>query len=477
LCRLTVRVYAQSMVEQLGGIDAAFVGLESSTGRLQGVGVVCLEPGAKRLGLDELIALVEDRLPNLDLLRRRLVTVPGGLDRPYWVDAPPDLSDHIRVHELPERSDPTDFERFCAGVAATRLDRSRPMWEFWLVNGLASGGQALVIKVHHALCDGIGSLALIAQLFDQSPDVAPTAARPPEPIPPEQPPSDLWLVARAAANAMWRSVDAVATSIELLGSIRRLRGFIDSLAGMDLAAPLATPHLPFHGTVTAQRDVAFRDLPLDRVKDIAHASGTHVNDVILAVLAGTLRRWLLMHEELPEQPIVAAVPVSTRGPDELLVPGNHVSACFVHLPTHLADPRERLKVTAGVADRGKGLHAAVGEETLGRLTELAVPFLLSAPADLYQRTGLASMHPAPVNLVVSNVAGPPFDLFLAGRPATAFYALGPIFDGVALNITAISFHGLLGFGYVTCPDRLPDLSTLADGQQAAFEELAAAYDA
>jgi diacylglycerol O-acyltransferase / wax synthase len=463
------------MVEQLGGIDAAFVGLESSAGLLQGVGVVRLDPDARPLELDELIGLIAHRLPRLDLLRRRLVTVPGGLDRPYWVDVAPDLSAHVRVHELPRPGVPEDFEGFCAEMAATKLDRSRPLWEFALVNGLASGGQALVIKVHHSLCDGIGSLALIAQLLDQHPETSSDDEGAPEPSPEEPPPATPWLLVRAVANALRRSVDAVTTSVELVGSALRLRGYLESVADADLAAPLATPHLSFHGQVSARRSVAFRDLPLEGVKEIAHASGTHVNDVIIALLAGTLRRWLIMHDELPDEALVAAVPVSTRGPDELLSPGNHVSACFVHLPTQLADPRERLEVSAAVADRGKALHAAVGQETLERLTELAVPFALSAPARLYQRSGLASMHPSPVNLVVSNVAGPPFDLFLAGRTATALYALGPIFDGVALNITAISFRGRLGFGYVTCPDRLPDLGALADQQEPAFEELAAAY--
>ncbi len=462
-------------MEQLGGIDAAFVQLESPSGLLHGVGVVLLEPDARRLELDELITLVERRLPHLDLLRRRLVTVPGGVDRPYWAEAVPDLAAHVRVHDLPEPGDDGDFERFCADVAAAQLDRSRPMWEFWLVNGRASGGQALVIKVHHSLCDGIGSLALIAQLFDLTPEGPADAADVPESIAAESSPGAPWLLAHAAVHAFRRPVDAVTTAFQLFGSARRVRGFVDSVTGKTLAAPLATPHLPFNGRVTAERTVAFRVLPLARVKDLAHTSGTHVNDVILAVLAGTLRRWLLAHEALPDQALVAAVPVSTRGPEELFAPGNHVSACFVHLPAQLADPRARLEATAGTADRGKGLHAALGNETLERLTELPFPFLLSGPAGLYQRAGLASVHPAPVNLIVSNVPGPPFDLFLAGRPAAAFYALGPIFDGVPLNVTAISFRGSLGIGYLTCPDRLPDLGALADGQEAAFEELASAY--
>ncbi len=463
------------MVDQLRGIDAAFLALESPTGHLQGVGVVRLVPGGPPLVLDEFIALVARRLPRLTVLHRQLVNVPAGLDRPYWIDVEPDLRHHIHAHRLRD-DDPAVFEEFCAGLAASPIDRSGPMWEFWLVDGLASGGQALVIKMHHSLCDGIGSLALIAQLFDQEPDPPAQPLEPTEPVSEETSPDLPWLLGRAALHALRWPFELVATSAGLVRSMGRLGGRIGALGGAELAAPLATPHLSFHGPITAARSVAFRDLPLDRVKAIAHASGTHVNDVILAVLAGTLRTWLVGRDELPEQPLVAAVPVSTRGPDELFEPGNYVSACFVHLPTNIAEPRERLVVTAAVADSGKALHAAVGGSTLERLTSLAYPLVLSVPAALYQRSGIAARHPSPVNLVVSNVAGPPFDLFLAGRRAEAFYALGPIFDGVSLNITAVSYRNVLGFGYVACPDLLNDLSELADGQQQALEDLATSYD-
>ena len=196
---------------------------------------------------------------------------------------------------------------------------------------------------------------------------------------------------------------------------------------------------------------------------------------MLAVLAGTLRPWLAANDELPDQPLVAAVPISTRTPEEVLDPGNHVSACFVHLPTDRADPRERLAVTAAVASSGKAIHAAMGSSTLEHLTSLTFPLVLSVPTNLYSHSGAAARHPAPVNLVVSNVAGPPMDLFLAGRRATAFYALGPIFDGVALNITAISYDNVFGFGYIACPRLIEDIAALADGQLAALEDLATAY--
>ena len=462
---------------QLRGLDAAFLALESPTGHLQAVGVATLDPDAPPITRDELMDLVDRRLHRLDLLRRRLVTVPGGIDRPYWIDVRPDLHRHVQVHSLPHDDPDGAFERFSAELAGRPLDRNAPMWEFWLVDGLPSGGQALVVKVHHSLCDGVGSLALVAQLFDEGPDDhAASLHEPPTPVSEERPPSVAVAPRPGGVQPGPAAVRrATTTVVEVAQSALRVRVTVDAFAGADLAAPLATPHLSFHGPISGQRSVALRELPLDRVKAVAHASGTRVNDVVLAVLAGTLRRWLEANGELPDRPLVAAVPVSTRTPEELLEPGNHVSACFVHLPTDRADPRERLAVTAAVATSGKAIHAAVGAATLEHLTSVTFPLVLSVPTNLYQRSGVAERHPAPVNLVVSNVAGPPADLYLAGRRATAFYALGPIFDGVSLNVTAISYGNVFGFGYIACPDLIDDIDVLADGQEAALEELAAAY--
>jgi hypothetical protein len=174
----------------------------------------------------------------------------------------------------------------------------------------------------------------------------------------------------SALHALRRPFQYAALSVELVQSALRLRATVQALA-----VPLATPHLPFHEAITAERSVALRDLPLDRVKAIAHASGTHVNDVVLAVLAGTLRQWLLDRGQLPDR--------------------------------NLADPRERLVVTAAVANSGNAIHAAVGGSTLEHLTSVAYPLILSVPSNLYQRSRVAARHPAPVNVVVSNVAGPP----------------------------------------------------------------------
>lgn len=462
------------MVEQLRGLDAAFLELESPTGHLHGVGVITLAADSATLTADELMDLVRARLPKLDVFRRQLVTVSGGVDRPYWIDTTPDLRTHVHEVDLSDCSGTDGLAGFCSRLAGTKLDRSRPLWELWLVHGLPGGGQALVVKIHHSLCDGLGSLALVAQLLDL--ERHPEVPDGPAPVADETAPDPLSLLVRGAANTVRRPLEAIGAAIGLAASAGRLARLVGSPGRGDLAVPLATPHLPLNGPVTQRRSAALSDLPLDRVKAVAHAAGVHVNDVVLAVVAGTLRRWLLSLDDLPTRAVVAAVPISTRGPDELFAPGNHVSAYFAHLPVHLASARERLEVTAASSDAGKAAHGALGRSTLEQLTSLLVPILAAPPMAAYGRLRLANLHPAPVNLVVSDVAGPAVPLYLAGRRAQAFYALGPVFDGVGLNITAVSYNGVIGVGYLSCPDRLPDLARLVGQQQAAFEELAGAYD-
>ena len=363
---------------------------------------------APTLELDDLIALVEDRLPRLDLLRRRLVTVPGGLDRPYWVDVD---ARRGRAHPRPpppRARPPGDFERFCAEVAASKLDPDRPMWEFHLVRR-AGVGRA-----------GAG---------DQGPPLAVRRGR--------QPRADraaLRPVARRARTEAPRPTRRLAGGrARCAVAARERRAARDpapgrsggDVRGPDRRGPSA-PRAHRIGRRPRPRRSRWRRRTCrstarcprtDPSRSAASRSTGSRPSPTHRAPTSTTSSWpsspaasatgSAAQGEVPGQPLVASVPVSTRGPDDLLEPGNHVSTCFVHLPTHIADPIERLEVTAGVADRGKDIGAAVGPTTLDRVTELVFPALLSAPARLYQLTGLAARHPAPVNLIVSNVAGPP----------------------------------------------------------------------
>ena len=196
------------MTDQLSGLDATFLEAESPTTHLHGVGIIRIAPGEDPISLEDLTALVEERLPRLLPLRQRLITVPAGLDRPYWVEVVPDLAEHLDHVELPDR-DAGEFEAFCAGVAEEHLDRTRPLWHLWVVSGLPDGAQALVVKLHHSVSDGVGSLAIVAELLDL--ERAPAAAAPgtgsdPEPARPAPMPGPLWLLGRAAGHLDRKSV-------------------------------------------------------------------------------------------------------------------------------------------------------------------------------------------------------------------------------------------------------------------------------
>lgn len=473
----TVRHMEESVTDQLSGLDATFLEAESETVHLHGVGIIRLVSGDEPVTLDELAALVTSRLDRLAPLRHRLVTVPAGLDRPYWVDVVPVLDDHLDHVVLPG-DDPGEFEAFCASVAEVHLDRTRPLWRFWLVDGLPHGAQALVIKLHHSVSDGVGSLAIVAELLDLEPEPSGGAdGSGPSPSPPhaEAVPGPLWLLGRAAGHLMRWPIDAARTAIELGGSAMRLATIVRHAPNDDRAAPMAAPRLASSGAIGAKRSAALREIEMDRVKAVARAGDVRVNDVVLTTLAGAVRSWLEAHDDLPEQPLVAAIPVSTRSPEDLARAGNHVSACFVHLATQIADPAERLRSTAASSVQGKEAHAAVGGDVLAHFAALALPITVVTSLRLYSGLGLPALHPPAVNLVVSNVAGPPFPLYLAGRRADRLYALGPIFDGAPLNVTAVSFDGTLGIGLVAAPDQLPDLEALADALPKAFDELAVAF--
>lgn len=461
------------MTDQLSGLDATFLEAESATVHLHGVGIIRLVASDEPITLGELSAIVAARLDRLTPLRQRLVTVPAGLDRPYWVEVVPDLAEHIDHVVLPG-DDGGEFEAFCAEVAEAHLDRTKPLWQFWLVDGLPDDAQALVIKLHHSVSDGVGSLAIVAELLDLEPAPAVSAGGPAPRPEPESVPGPLWLLGRAAGHILHWPIDATRAAIEVGGSVVRLTSVVRGRPSPDRAAPMAAPRLASSGPISAARTAAMREIAMDRVKAVARAADVRVNDVVLATLAGAVRSWLETNGDLPEQPLVAAIPVSTRAPDDLSRAGNHVSACFVHLATQITDPAERLRTTASSSVYGKEAHAAVGSEVLAHFTSLALPITVVTSLRLYSGLGLPALHPPAVNLVVSNVPGPPFPLYLAGHKVDRLYALGPIFDGAPLNVTAVSYDGTLGIGLVACPDRLPELGSLADGLAIAFDELATA---
>jgi WS/DGAT/MGAT family acyltransferase len=236
---------------------------------------------------------------------------------------------------------------------------------------------------------------------------------------------------------------------------------------------LSAPRTSFNASVGRHRRVAFAAVGLDDVKRLKNAMGTTVNDVVLAVCTGALHRFLLDGDELPDRPLVAVVPVSVR-PDGVAKGSNQVSSMFVQLPAHLDDPAERLGAIREGTKSAKEEHNALGADLLLNWAEYAAPSVFATAARFYTGMGLANRHRPIANLVVSNVPGPDFPLYLSGAELVAGFPLGPVMDGMGLNVTIMSYRGVLYWGFIACPDVMPRLWDLAAAVPAALDELMAA---
>jgi len=364
----------------------------------------------------------------------------------------------------------------CGRINSTPLDRGRPLWEAWVIEGLADGRFAFLTKVHHCAVDGASGAELLVHLF--SVDRAAVTPPPAAPASPEHVPTETELVRHAVASRLRQPVEmaqlARRTASAVLDVVRRRRDPATPIGG----TPLTAPRTRFNGAITARRSVAFARVPLAQVKAIRKATGVTVNDVVLALCAGTLRRYLLRHGELPPQPLIAVCPISVRDEAASTKPSaNRVSAMFTSLATDVADPLDRLRAIQSVTRGAKEEHNAIGADMLQNWAEFAAPTMFSLAARLYARMKLADRHRPVHNLVISNVPGPPFPLYLAGAELVAAYPMGPVFEGAGLNITVLSYMGSLDFGFNAAANAVPDLWDLASCVEPAFEELARAVTA
>jgi diacylglycerol O-acyltransferase len=460
-------------VQQLSGLDAAFLAMESPRVYAH-VGSVCLlDPSTapKPLTLEQLTAHIAARQHLLPLLRRQLVTVPFGLDQPYWIEGPdPDLSFHVREIALPEPGDDHQLAVEIARLHSRALDRSRPLWEIYLITGIRGGRAAVYSKIHHAAMDGVSGDDVLSALLDVSPQGRPATPIPTPASAVEQAPGTLDLLARSAVSLVKRPGHAARFGAGLLGSIPAMTlavadrvGAVDRWRHEGVGSPhvgLHAPHTPFNASISAERRFAFADLSLTQVKQVKDRAGLTVNDVVMALCAGALRRWLLAHDALPDEPLVAAVPVSIRAQDSSEPPGNQVSAMFAVLPTNLPLPTERLAFAASAMRTAKTDHGSLPPALFDDAAGFAPPVLadpgwkLLAELRLLERFNL-------YNLFISNVPGPRVPLYYAGALLLAYYPLSAIADGQGLNITVMSYRDRLCFGLVACRTLVPDLEQLA----------------
>jgi len=467
-------------VEQLSGLDASFLYLETPTLHMHVEMVIVFDPSTVPGGYSfaKMQAQIASRTHQAPVFRRLLLEVPLRLGHPVWVDDPAfDIEYHVRRTAIPEPGGRHELADLAGDIASRQLDRTKPLWEIWIVEGLADGRIAAIAKMHHSTVDGMSGAALLSVLFDLEADPGPDP-EPPVRAAPVRIPSSAELISEALATRVFRpfelSRDILRTGQRLL-DVRRVRNEPEHRAPQAKAAlPLSAPRTSFNGTLTRRRQVAFTTLGLADVKRLKHATGTTVNDVVLAVCTGALRRFLIDGDELPDKPLVAVVPVSVQPDQGAPFGSNKVSALFVQLPAHLDDPMERLVAIREGTKGAKEEHNALGADMLVNWAEHATPNVFAAAARLYSRMHLADRHRPVANLIVSNVPGPDFPLYLAGAEMTAGFPLGPVMDGIGVNVTIMSYRGVLHWGIISCPETLPRVWQLAADVPLALDELLAA---
>lgn len=460
----------------LSGLDAFFLYAESESMHLHVALTAIVDPSEapEPLTYERFRQLVAERMHFVPPFTRRLAEVPFGLNHPSWVEVDEvDLDHHVRRATLPAPGGPEDLGRMCGAIASVPLDRSRPLWELWLVDGLYDGNLAVVAKVHHACIDGVSGAELMTVFFDLDAEATVPVVSDPGPRPEAgEPPDDLELIAaavRARAEALRRFVPLARRTADSVAKVRRRRATRAEAGG----TPLRAPRLSFNRRLTPERNCAFAHLPLSGVKAIKDATRCTVNDVVLGVCAGALRQYLIERGELPEGPLVATCPVSIRTDEERGQPNNKVSILLTRLHTEIEDPLERLHAIRRATNAGKAEHLLLGS-ALSDWSDTLDPALLRWGARLYLRSGLSDHHAPLHNVTISNVPGPPIPIFLGGAQLVRAYPMGPVIEGAGLNITVMSYLDSLDVGFMACDDAMPDVWDLADAIAPAYAALEAA---
>ena len=417
-------------MDRLSGLDASFLYLESGAQLMHVCGLIVVDPATMPGGYDfqTFKEQLSERVSGIAMFNRKLKFVPGRIDFPVWVtDDEFDIDRHVHRLAVPSPGGEREISEVAGHLAGIPLDRSRPLWEMHVLEPEAP-----------PLDTGEGSGN------DH-----------------QRAPSDLELVGRGVVSTVakpWRLAKLVApTTRTLVETVSRAR------QGTAMAAPLTAPRTSFNGTITGHRSIAFTDVSLDDIKAIKKAvPGATVNDVVLALSGGALRRYLQDRNELPDTSLLASVPVSVRNESTRSGGRNKVSSIFCRLGTDIEDPLERITEMSVANAHAKDHHTAVPADTLQEWAEFAAPRTFGLAVRMVSDLRLAERAPVIHNLVISNVPGPPVPLYFVGARIDALYPLGPIFHGAGLNITVMSNNGEMHIGAIACSELMPRVWDLVD---------------
>ena len=468
-------------MQQLSGMDASFLYFETRNAPTH-IGSFAIydqtTASGGRVTFKGILANVESRLHLARCFRQKIVHVPLDLDHPYWIEDPEfDLEFHVRHIALPH---PGDWRQLCIQVArihARPLDLSKPLWEMYVIEGLDNvegvppGSFAVLTKIHHAAIDGVSGAELAAAVHDLEPDGVP--APPAQPWKPEPDPTVLDLAGSYVGNLIRdplrfaRTVRRVAPGVSAL-----LRG--SSSDEVENSGPV--PRTRFNDVVSPHRVGDGRSFSLDDIRTIRKGvPGSTVNDVILTLCSGALRRYLTAHHDLPEESLVAMAPISVRSEEEKGTAGNQISAMSVTLFSDEASPVERLRKVHQGTQESKAMAEAVGARTMTDITQFMPGALSGLAARLYTRLGLANRIQPFLNTVITNVPGPQIPLYFTGARMVALHGTGPVMDGMGLIHPVFSCSGKISVAFTACRKQMPDPGFYAECLQASFDELHDAF--
>jgi WS/DGAT/MGAT family acyltransferase len=465
---------------RVSSLDAGMLLAETPEMPMHTMGVLLLAKPVHPV-YDRLRRALQQRLHLIEPFRRRVVEGPLRIGDPYWLEDPAfDLDNHLYRTALPAPGGTGELAAYAGDLAGRLLDRSRPLWEMHVVEGLRGGKVALIVKVHHAAMDGSKLVALMGVLLD-------TTARGRRVPPPEHEwipdaePSLASMAMDASRSLAEKPLKAMRTISEISGVLLRSRD-ADSDAGADSGVSpaqqppkaFAAPATALNGRLSTRRAVAMTDVAFADVTFIKDAFDTTVNDVVLAASCAALRAWLLAHDALPQEELIASVPVTVRREGDA-GEGNRVSMILARLPVQEADPLARLRAINAATTRAKRRHGSgkgdVFRQTAELLLNLSTPWMLSHIMTLYSGTGLAEQLPLPWNLVISNLPGPRQPLYCAGTRVERIYPFGPLQLGSGLNITVMSAMDRLCVGALACRRLMPDVAVVGDAFVAEIELL------
>jgi diacylglycerol O-acyltransferase len=458
------------MADRLSPLDVSFLYLESPSTPMHVGSVAIFDRASDTFSYDQLVELIVERLALVPRYRQKVRWVPGRLANPVWVDDPDfDVTYHVRRSGLPKPGTPDQLRELVGRVQARQLDRTRPLWEIYLVEGLADGRFAIITKTHHAMVDGVAAVDIGTMILDVTAEPRTTPTDEWEPAPP---PSALDLLGDAFGELLTRPAAVVDTIRGEASDVRAMLGKLADHAGGLLAAARTAARppsaSPLNATIGEQRRFGMARTELDDYKRIRKAHGGTVNDVVLATVAGALRTWLLTRGEsvTPKTLLRAMVPVSVRPADSQSPTGNRVSSYFVDLPVGEGDPVVRLQQISFAMQAHKEAGQSVGADALVALSGFAAPTIHSAAARLV--SGLSRRL---FNVVVTNVPGPQFPLYASGAQMLEAYPVVPLAPGQAVSIGLTSYNGGVYFGLNADRDAMPDVDVLATCIEESLAEL------